>query len=202
MRIETTLIRPGGSTVEMADGTKYHFAPTDTDSRHTAQVTRNDHVKRLLAIDGYQLPDDALDPADPVGKPAPDPETAGNPAGTDALTDAADAPNSLSLAPAPQPVAAATGQQANEPDEDDDPLIEEEPVTPQPGAEAAGLGAIDAAPVPDLETLSDAELQALFKEKFQRAPHPKASREKVIERLAEHDSGIRSGDAGQSQPET
>jgi hypothetical protein len=158
MRIETTLIRPGGSTVEMADGTRYHFAPTETDPRHIAEVTKSDHVKRLLTIDGYQLPDDALDPADPVGKPAPEPETAGNPAGTDALTDAADAPNPLSLAPAPQ--------------------------------------------IPDLDALSDAKLQALFKEKFQRAPHPKASRAKVIEKLAEHDSGIGSGETGQPQPET
>jgi hypothetical protein len=197
MRIETTLIRPGGSTVEMADGTRYHFAPTDTDSRHTAEVTRNDHVKRLLAIDGYQLAEDTPEPVNP---PAPQPEALipapETPAGTDSGSDDEDAP---------QPVAAATGQQANEPDEDDDPLIEEEPVTPQPGAEAAGPGAIDAAPAPqtpDLDALSDAKLQALFKEKFQRAPHPKASRAKVIEKLAEHDSGIRSGETGQPQPET
>lgn len=162
MRIETTLIRPGGSIVEMADGTKYHFAPTATDPRHIAEVTKSDHVKRLLTIDGYQLPDDALEPVDPVGKPAippaPDQETAGNPAGTDALTDAADAPNPLSRAPAPQ--------------------------------------------IPDLDALSDADLQALFKEKFLRAPHPKASRAKVIEKLAEHYPGNQTGETGQPQPET
>ncbi len=159
MRIETTLIRPGGSPVEMADGTIYHFAPTETDPRHIAEVTKSDHVKRLLAIDGYQLAEDTPEPVNP---PAPQPEALipapETPAGTDSGADEAGAPNPLALAPAPQ--------------------------------------------IPDLDALSDAELQALFKEKFQRAPHPKASRAKVIERLAEHDSGIRSGDAGQSQPET
>ena len=103
MRIQTTLIRTGGSHVEMADGTIYHFAPTDTDPRHIAEVKKNDHVKCLLAIDGYQLPEDALEPTDPL-EPVdpPEPLTAGDPAGTDAGTDDADIPNPLSVAPVPQ----------------------------------------------------------------------------------------------------
>jgi hypothetical protein len=152
MRIQTTLIRTGGSHVEMADGTIYHFAPTDTDPRHIAEVTKNDHVKRLLAIDGYQLPEDALEPTDPL-----EPLTAGDPAGTDAGTDDADVPNPLSMAPVPQ--------------------------------------------IPDLDAMSHADLQALFKTVFMREPNPRAGRAKLIDALTDHYSAPQSGQTDQPEPE-
>jgi hypothetical protein len=161
MRIQTTLIRPGGSHVEMADGTSYHFAPTDTDPRHIAEVTKNEHVKCLLAIDGYQLPEDALEPVDPDWQPAippaPAPLTAGDPAGTDAGTDDADIPNPLSVATVPQ--------------------------------------------IPDLEAMSHADLQALFKTKFMREPNPRAGRAKLIDALTDHYSAPQSGQTDQPEPE-
>jgi hypothetical protein len=156
MRIQTTLIRTGGSHIEMADGTIYHFAPTDTDPRHIAEVTKNDHVKRLLAIDGYQLPEDALEPTDPLEPVDPlEPLTAGDPAGTDAGTDDADIPNPLSVAPVPQ--------------------------------------------IPDLNAMSHADLQALFKTVFMREPNPRAGRAKLIDALTDHYTANRSGE---TEPET
>ena len=103
MRIETTLIRPGGSHVEI-DGDAYHFAPTTTDPRHIAEVRNKDHIKRLLGIDGYQVADDEealIPPAPEPESPALEPLTAGDPAGTDAGTDDVDATNTLTVAPAP-----------------------------------------------------------------------------------------------------
>lgn len=79
MRIELTIRRKGGSHVEL-DGTTYHFAPTATDPRHTAEVTNKAHLKRLLSIDGYEPADgdegeaDAAPQADPVTPIAPEPE--------------------------------------------------------------------------------------------------------------------------------
>jgi hypothetical protein len=163
MRIQTTLIRTGGSHVEMADGTIYHFAPTDTDPRHIAEVRKNDHVKRLLAIDGYEVaaeeaPEDALEPTDPLEPVDPlEPLTAGDPAGTDAGTDDADIPNPLSMAPVPQ--------------------------------------------IPDLNAMSHADLQALFKTKFMREPNPRAGRAKLIDALTKHYSAPQSGQTDQPEPE-
>ncbi len=68
MRIELTLRRKGGSIVEMADGTKYHFAPSAADPRHIADVTKKDHIRRLLSIEGYDIADGEDDDTAPQTK--------------------------------------------------------------------------------------------------------------------------------------
>lgn len=74
MRIETTLIRKGGSIVDMGDGTSYHFRPdTPAGTRHFAIVTNKAHIKRLLSIEGYEPADDD---DDATVATAPDPEPA------------------------------------------------------------------------------------------------------------------------------
>lgn len=76
MLIECTQHRPGGSHVEMADGTVLHFAP-GKDGRHVCEVESREHAGRLLSIaEAYRLADEspqlALDePQDDSGEDAP-----------------------------------------------------------------------------------------------------------------------------------
>lgn len=59
MRIECLRIRPHGTTVQFGE-TEYHFAPTETDPRHIADVTNAGHIKALLAIEAYRIADEAV----------------------------------------------------------------------------------------------------------------------------------------------
>ena len=55
MRIECTIRRPGGTPV-MIEKKSYHFRPTETDARHTAEVTDEDHIQTFLAIkEAYRI---------------------------------------------------------------------------------------------------------------------------------------------------
>lgn len=66
MKIESIIQRPGGSFIPMGDVT-YHFAPTDKDGRHTAEVEDDDHIARFLSIrEGYRLAKEK-DATPPVG---------------------------------------------------------------------------------------------------------------------------------------
>lgn len=74
MLIECLRIRPNGTKVEFGE-TEYHFAPTEADPRHIAEVTQVDHIKRLLAIDAYRIADEhiaqTLAESNALPKPAP-----------------------------------------------------------------------------------------------------------------------------------
>jgi hypothetical protein len=63
MLIEHTCQREGGTHVEIL-GTPYHFAPSESDPRHLADVRDPDHIRWFLAIRGFV-------PAD--GEPIPAP---------------------------------------------------------------------------------------------------------------------------------
>jgi hypothetical protein len=53
--IRSKLIRPGGSTITMADGAIITFKP-DENGDHVAMVSNRDHINRLLSIsEGYEL---------------------------------------------------------------------------------------------------------------------------------------------------
>lgn len=53
--VECILKRAGGSKVEMADGTTYHFTP-DQEGRHVAVVQDMSHVTRFMQIpEGYRI---------------------------------------------------------------------------------------------------------------------------------------------------
>lgn len=59
MKIQCTLIRNGGTKVELDDA-EYHFKD-DGSGRHIADVTNREHIKRLLAIpEAYQLTDEEI----------------------------------------------------------------------------------------------------------------------------------------------
>lgn len=59
MKIESLIKRAGGSFVEMdAPSRTYHFAPTDSDTRHIADVEEQVHARALLRIkEGYAAVD-------------------------------------------------------------------------------------------------------------------------------------------------
>ena len=59
MRIECLRIRPNGTKVQFGDA-EYHFAPSETDPRHIADVTNAGHIKALLAIEAYRIADEAV----------------------------------------------------------------------------------------------------------------------------------------------
>lgn len=57
MRIECTIVREGGSFVDI-DGVDYHFKPLtgERNSPHVAEVEDEDHIARFLAIrEGYRI---------------------------------------------------------------------------------------------------------------------------------------------------
>ncbi|MBV7408764.1 hypothetical protein [Maritimibacter sp. DP1N21-5] len=56
LKIQTTLIRPNGSKIDMGDGIDYHFKPNEQ-GHHVAEVDDTDHQQRLLSIPGYRLYD-------------------------------------------------------------------------------------------------------------------------------------------------
>ena len=65
MKIQCTIIRDGGTTVDIGR-TQYHFEPL-SDGCHVANVENQDHIDRFLSIsDGYKLYRGDLDP---VGVP-------------------------------------------------------------------------------------------------------------------------------------
>lgn len=55
--IESIIRRKGGTKVRL-NGTEYHFTP-DEEGRHVAEVSKNAHIQRFLAVpEGFRLLDD------------------------------------------------------------------------------------------------------------------------------------------------
>lgn len=70
MKIESILRRKNGTKTTLGL-TTYHFAPTDTDPRHIAEVTDKAHIQRFLSIpEGFRLVDAApAAKSEPANKP-------------------------------------------------------------------------------------------------------------------------------------
>jgi hypothetical protein len=106
--VECILKRNGGSKVEMADGTTYHFTP-DQEGRHVAVVPDMSHVTRFMQIpEGYRILE--LISMAEAAKTAVEPINAG------AITPAA--PAAPAKTEATQPVQAEAAQELPQPAED------------------------------------------------------------------------------------
>lgn len=175
MRIQTTMIRKGGTQVEL-DGIHYHFAPQD-DGRHIANVRSAAHVKRFLAIDGYNLLDEDIDDEnDEVEDPKEE-----DPNGTKTEV----------LPPDPNPPAGLEPENADE-DKITSSMIDDEGTDAgkeDDGDEGENTGEKVAPPkepaagIPD--DISEPDLDALFVKEVGRAPHPNMKRESKIAKIAE-----------------
>lgn len=55
--IELSIRRIGGTKVDI-DGKVYHFKDNDGNGRHTAEITNEEHIKKLLAIPQYKIEED------------------------------------------------------------------------------------------------------------------------------------------------
>lgn len=145
--IECTIRRANGSTcvmpptAENPNGVTYHFAPTPSDPRHTAEVSDAVHLRTFLTIEGFVLADllAAPTPARGVSQPPVAAASGG--------TDAADAGGSTG--PTVPPTAGEAGSDAG-----DDPPAST-PATDQPAAPAGSSreDALRAMDLPDLRTL-------------------------------------------------
>jgi hypothetical protein len=109
--VECILKRAGGSKVEMADGTTYHFTP-DQEGRHVAVVQDMSHVTRFMQIpEGYRILE--LISMAEAAKEVVEPIKSG------AITPAAPAaPAAPAKAEATQPVQAEVAQALPQPAED------------------------------------------------------------------------------------
>lgn len=80
MKIECYLQRAGGTHVKL-DETIYHFAPSKTDPRHTADITDKQHIQQFLKVDeAYRIADDEKPAPAAVKKADPAPVAATAPA--------------------------------------------------------------------------------------------------------------------------
>lgn len=162
MRIQTTMIRKGGSHVELG-GTIYHFAE-QADGRHICDVRDTKHIKILLKIDGYEVADDA---------DREDPRSAG-----------------ITAPAAPEPAPAAPAPVADDTDADAAADTDEDAVTAtliddEPAATT------DAAAPPvstEYDAMDDAAIKEAFATKLGRAPHPQMKRDSMIAKLIETNS--------------
>jgi hypothetical protein len=73
MLVRLRLIDPGG-TPHQIGGARYHFGPRDglPAGVHVADVADPDHVRRFLAIDGFEPYDELPDQIGPEPQEAPD----------------------------------------------------------------------------------------------------------------------------------
>lgn len=174
MRIQTTMIRKGGSYVEIDDIT-YHFAPQE-DGRHVANVRNASHISTLLKIDGYQL----------LAEDVEDEE----------VEDDADKTETVL-----QPPAADDPADLETPDTDEDgvtvKMIDDESADEDGNADAKKVQPPEPV-VPESTVaadISDEDLDALFLKEVGRKPNPAMKRENKVAKIDEARAGKNGADA-------
>lgn len=172
MRIETTLIRPGGTFAEVG-GVTYHFAPTATDPRHIAEVASPKAIQRFLQIEGYQVPEDVDETLVP---PIKGPDT---PAAQPVQPLVLDVAGFLGA-----PVSRVTNILDGA---DDTGEGEGEHPDETPPVDVGARPMPEPAVLPEYDTMETDALKVIFEQKYGRAAHPRAGRNKLIEALINHD---------------
>lgn len=153
MLIKCLLKRDGGSVVTMKDGATYHFKD-DGLGNHVASVSNADHIQRFMQIpEAYAIFSG----------------TAG--VGLTQAAAAIQAPASEPVVTAPILAAVITGADPVTPDAATE-------TQPEPHAEPQAAPADGA-----LESLSDADLRAVFKAEIGRVAPPKAKPETMIAQI-------------------
>ncbi|WP_417261680.1 hypothetical protein [Celeribacter sp.] len=156
MIVQCKIKRPGGTEVEMNDGTVYQFKP-DQEGRHVAKVSNNDHFQRFMQIqEGYVF------------------------LGVDAGDDTQDEEDA-----GEEPKEVVTAETEEEALQNINALKDAGALMPEPKAEEAAEQAGNDEKA-DLDNIEDiAEMRVLFEQEVGKQPHPSAKMETLKNKILE-----------------
>lgn len=200
--IESIIRRKGGTKVRL-NGTEYHFTP-DEEGRHVAEVSKNAHIQRFLAVpEGFRLLDDedegeerdglngGLQPNEGGDEPSEEEvsemrgwykELTGNDGEGMTFEQLSEA---VEVAEAESRLNDSANSADDDADSDADPEPEPEPgVTTEPKADEVPLERQDPA------TVDEAALRAHFEEVIGEKAHPRMKVENIQARIIETKNAV------------